>query len=93
VESVKGAKDLRAVVLIGEEWQGLPLPKTSAIYADTEGFLQALQASQVQALNALDAKETIAYFLKGSRFHALERLIPDLESYETSLVTLENTPL
>jgi UDP-N-acetylmuramoyl-tripeptide--D-alanyl-D-alanine ligase len=82
VESVKGAKDLRAVVLIGEEWQGLPLPKTSAIYADTEGFLQALQASQVQALNALDAKETIAYFLKGSRFHALERLIPSLESYK-----------
>jgi UDP-N-acetylmuramoyl-tripeptide--D-alanyl-D-alanine ligase len=93
IESVKGAKDLRAVVLIDEEWQDLLLPDTSFVYSDTEGFLQALQASQVQALNALDAKETIAYFLKGSRFHALERLIPSLESYKKSSQTLENTPL
>ena len=93
VESLKAYSDLRAVVFIGEEWQGLALPEASFVYSDTEQFLEALQASHVSALNALDAKETIAYFLKGSRFHALERLIPDLESYETSLVTLENTPL
>ncbi len=93
VESLKAYSDLRAVVFIGEEWASLALPEASLIYSDTEQFLQTLQAFQVQALNALDAKETIAYFLKGSRFHALESLIPSLESYKTSSQTLENTPL
>ncbi|MCE2930613.1 MAG: UDP-N-acetylmuramoyl-tripeptide--D-alanyl-D-alanine ligase [Vampirovibrionales bacterium] len=93
VESLKARADLRAVIFIGEEWQGVALPETSSLYSDTEQFLQALQESQVQALNALNAEETIAYFLKGSRFHALERLIPPLESYKKSSQTLENTPL
>jgi UDP-N-acetylmuramoyl-tripeptide--D-alanyl-D-alanine ligase len=88
VERVKAYKDVGAVVFIGEEWQGLALPDTSLVYGDTEGFLQALQASQVPVLNALDTKESIAYFLKGSRFHALERLIPPLESYVNALSPL-----
>ena len=93
VESVKAYKDVGAVVFIGEEWQGLALPDTSFVYGDTEQFSQALQGSHVDVLNTLGEQERIAYFLKGSRFHALECLIPSLESYKKSSQTLENTPL
>jgi UDP-N-acetylmuramoyl-tripeptide--D-alanyl-D-alanine ligase len=75
------AQGVQGVVLVGQEWQGLALNENTVIYPTTEDFLHALESFKVDCINTLGHKTPIAYFLKGSRFHALERVIPNLESY------------
>jgi UDP-N-acetylmuramoyl-tripeptide--D-alanyl-D-alanine ligase len=75
------AQGVQGVVLVGQEWQGLALNENTVIYPTTEDFLHALESFKVDCINTLGHKTPIAYFLKGSRFHALERVIPYLASY------------
>ena len=74
------AQGVQGVVLVGQEWQGLALNENTVIYPTTEDFLHALESFKVDCINTLGHKRPIAYFLKGSRFHALERVIPYLAS-------------